>query len=326
MSIENLIKILGATLLNTPSITKIDSIENSLNRVKSESLFIAKNQADANIAIELGAYAILCDFDANISDEEIAWLFVDDIEFAIIKIIRFLLIDQKIKALYSTKVEYEILSSIVEDDRVVFLDSDIFENYKKVQNLYKSSIIISKDEKLLQDIYPDFKRVDNVSQKMGTIDIKVVKTSLFLTTLIYENTFYESLQISKLFIDELKNSLKALKYFKINYNLKNIHPKLHFNPIFISDNLNIKNFGDTQRVLIIEEDKDLFEKELNFLKTEARWVKLTTIETEGKNIVDLLQTVGVKNFNIILIKANYNEVIKSLKENSQKGTQLLFTE
>ena len=325
MSIENLIKILGATLLNTPSITKIDSIENDLSKVKNKTLFIAKNQADADIAIELGAYAILCDFDAKISDEEIAWLFVDDIELSIKKLIRFRLIDLKIDALYTPDVEFEILHTIVDDERIIYLDNNIFENYKKVQNIYKDSILISEDKKLLEDIYPKFKRLDELDINDKDIDLHIVKKSLFITTLIYKNRYHETLHISELFLKELKNSLKVINYLNLEHDIVNIHPKKHFHPIFISDNLIIKSFGQTQRVLVVEEDIELFYEELRYLKEHIKWARITSIEPK-ENILNELLKIEVKKFNIILIKANYNEVIKSLKEHSTKEAPPLFME
>ncbi len=319
MSFENLIKIIGATLLNSPTIKKFREIKTDPKKVQLGDLFIATDRDSIDLAIQNGAYGILFQDSFAITDKEIAWIRVDDIKVALIKLLRYRLIDSNLTFFYLDGVEFDIVKTIAKKDKTLFLSSDISYNFHLImKNLKSDYIVLSSDLELLLGIYPDFKILGKYSEK-----ITIIKESLFTTTLIYNDRYYIDLHISSIFLDSLSNTLGFLNNNEIEYNLENIHPLDHFHPIFITKNLTPKSFGDTQRVLIVESNDKLIDKELNFLKERVTWAKIATIRENLTTIKDI-RKLEVDKFYFILIKANYNQLIKFLKHNSMMSECSLF--
>ena len=316
MSFENLIKIIGGILLNTPSIGKFESLESDPKKTKLGDLFIALDPSDIEEALKNGAYGVLCDYDTPIIDEEIAWIRVDNIEYSLKKLLRFKLLKKDLDFFYLSHVEFEIAKSITKTKDLIFLKDDMIENFKKIINADENSIIISSDEKTLKDIYPNFKTHNNKELDQ----IKLTYKTLFCTSLIYDDIYYENLKFPSLFIDELNNILDFLKTHDISYDLNSIELKNHFKPIFITDKFKIKHFGESEHVIIIESSQTLISSQLTFIKEFATWANATETSLEELPYLD------IDKFNFILIQANYNELIKFLEKFSIKNNNSLFTE
>ncbi|HJE03319.1 MAG TPA: peptidoglycan synthetase, partial [Aliarcobacter thereius] len=101
MKISSIVDIIDGELLSTPSITSINSIKTESEKVKTADLFIARNIDDLNIAIKNGAYAVIFEEDFSVSDTEVAFIKVRNIEKALLSIFRFKLANKNIKAYLS---------------------------------------------------------------------------------------------------------------------------------------------------------------------------------------------------------------------------------
>lgn len=91
MKIDNLVRIIDGTLQTEPSIDAFERITFDASRVLRGDLFIDSNaslQACAE-ASSKGAYAIVSTLDFKGDDHELAWICVDTIEQALIKLLRY---------------------------------------------------------------------------------------------------------------------------------------------------------------------------------------------------------------------------------------------
>ena len=89
MRLDNLINLTDGVLLNTPSINQIESFCFEPQNATRGALYFDTNrvQESIEIAIKNGAYAIIVDSDCSVSDSEIAWIKVENIQNALIMMI-----------------------------------------------------------------------------------------------------------------------------------------------------------------------------------------------------------------------------------------------
>jgi ferrochelatase len=316
MSFDNLIKIIDGTLLNSPSISKFEAIETNAKKTKWGDLFIAINKEDIDLALQNGAYGVLCDYDTPIKDDEIAWIRVLDIKESLKKLLRFKLLKKSLNFLYLTPIEKEIAKSITKKSDILFLEQDLIENFKKLINADENSIIISTDKEILKDIYPSFKSL----QKEKFNKIQIIYKTLFFTSFIHNDKYYENLKFPPIYINELSKVLSFLQKHEVPYNLNYVKLENHFREIFITDKFKIRNFGESEHVIIVEDSNDKVDRALSYIRENAPWANSTKIT------LDKLTDLNIDKFNFILIKANYNKVIKFLEKFSLKIDNSLFME
>ena len=94
MRLENVLALTNATVINDPFVKQFINIVLDVNRVKRGDLFIAFNELEIDAAIFNGAYGVLFDKPTQISDSEIAWIKVKNLEDALQRLVRFRLIEK----------------------------------------------------------------------------------------------------------------------------------------------------------------------------------------------------------------------------------------
>lgn len=100
-------------LQNTPSISYFNSIVLSLNKVQKGSLFVAKDHALIPKALELGAYGILYTGEYPLSDRDVAWIKLKDIEHSLNHLFKFCLLNERVVGALLSPIELEIASKII---------------------------------------------------------------------------------------------------------------------------------------------------------------------------------------------------------------------
>ncbi len=323
MTIDNLVKLTKGELLTSPSISSFNKIEFSANKVSMGDLFIYTEFEDIEKAIEKGAYAILYEKEIPIIDKEIAWIKVSSLKRALVRILRLYLREKSINIYYMNEIEREILKSISSSKNIVFLKESIFDIFKQLFNAKENSIIISSDEEILKEIYPDYKKMD----ESFDIYLNILNYSLFETTFIYNDKFWKNIKLPKIFIEELKTVLYFLKTYNINYELNSLNfIENHFEPVFIDKYLNQKSFGSTQRVLIFEKNYSMIDKEINFLKTEAKWAKTLLFKEKEGYFKNFNQIREYGDFNFGIVFSTKEKFLEYLSEQKIKKEKLLFKE
>ncbi len=307
MRIESLVRIIDGELLNFPSITYIDQLKTDPKKIKRADAFICKNdnQKDIENAIHSGAYAIISEKKLQITDNEIAWINVDSIEKAIIRYLRYKTIQLESRFFLCDSVTYEILKSISFSKDILFLNDDVFDNFYSIVNAGNNTIFICKNKKIVNDIYPAYLNIDNPETNF----IKVIKNSLFLSDFIYKDMYYQDIKIPYIFIKQLNKSLKFLEKFSLEFSLNNLSVKNHFYPIFVDNLFRIQDFGQTSKVLIEETDELLIEEELKYLKTNAKYAKISLLLP--KNFTNISTDIDIYKYDsfydiINITKKDYN--------------------
>ncbi|NGP56594.1 ferrochelatase, partial [Helicobacter pylori] len=197
-------------LQNTPSISYFNSIVLSLNKVQKGSLFAAKDHALIPKALELGAYGILYTGKYPLSDRDVAWIKLKDIEHSLNHLFKFCLLNERVVGALLSPIELEIASKIIVSEFVWCLkesleDLFIIEGCKiaffdKLEWLH----LFYKQERLREDLKES--------------RLIVLNQSFFCNALVYEKQEYE-LKMPSIFLEPLKRVIQLCEKLQIEFDL-----------------------------------------------------------------------------------------------------------
>ena len=332
MQISSILDIVDGSLLNSPSISFIYSIKTNALKVKEGDLFIAKNINEIDLAIRNGAFAIIFDTNVPIIDNEIAWIKVKNIDISIIKLIRFKLAIKNIEAFYCNKIIYDLLkiysTHFLKNVRLV--PNKLENTFRFIDEIEDNDILISCNKNILDNIYPKNKDFDHIN-KLNGID-NLIEHSLFETSFSYENVYFSRLKISSLYI---RDFLKVFNFFKQNLDLTKLKSFYNFKPLFLDRNLNLVEFGKSDKFIICQNNEDLYENEISYMKKQYKYAKNIFITSSYidylskdeqilmTDIEQLKPILRKLKFNgIYILGFNYNEVYEYLIKS--ENIQTLF--
>ncbi|MGN8455513.1 ferrochelatase [Helicobacter pylori] len=256
-------------LQNTPSISYFNSIVLSLNKVQKGSLFAAKDHALIPKALELGAYGILYTGEYPLSDKDVAWIKLKDIEHSLNHLFKFCLLNERVVGALLSPIELEIASKIIVSDFVWCLKEsleDLFiidgckiAFFDKLEWLH----LFYKQERLREDLKES--------------RLIVLNQSFFCNALVYEKQEYE-LKMPCIFLEPLKRVIQLCEKLQIEFDLNLLSKKEpaleHCKPFFVNKNLEIAPYGATARVVVAEASKELFETMLQKAFETLSWGKI----------------------------------------------------
>ena len=332
MKISSIVDIVDGELLNSPSISFINNISSDANKVKTSDMFIAKNIEDLKIALQNGAYAVIFEKDFEVIDNEIAFIKVKNLELALLKIVRYKLSTLKIKSYFCTDETFDMLKLYQNNHtKPIFLISkNIEKTFKFIDDIKDGDILISKNKKLLESIYPDSKEFE---KKLDENSIKnLIKHSLFELSFSYKDIYFSKLRLSKIYLNSFLN---IYDFFKGNIDISKLKLYSNFKAIFIDKDFQPIESGKSDSFIICQTNKNLIPIEITYLKNEFRYAKTIFVskyeisfldEKEQiiiNNIEDLKNILKNLKFNCVYLIGFTNQESFEFLQNSQK-LQALF--
>ena len=332
MKISSIVDIVDGELLNSPSISFINNISSDAKKVKTSDMFIAKNIEDLKIALQNGAYAVIFEKDFEVIDNEIAFIKVKNLELALLKIIRYKLSTLKIKSYFCTDETFDMLKLYQNNHtKPIFLISKNIEKaFKFIDDIKDGDILISKNKKLLESIYPDSK---DFEKKLDENNIKnLIKHSLFELSFSYKNIYFSKLRLSKIYLNSFLN---IYDFFKGNIDISKLKLYSNFKAIFIDKDFQPIESGKSDSFIICQTNKNLIPIEITYLKNEFKYAKTIFVskyeisfldEKEQiiiNNIEDLKNILKNLKFNCVYLIGFTNQESFEFLQNSQK-LQALF--
>lgn len=273
MRLENILALVNGELLNVPSVTAVENIAIEAHRVTRGDLFIAKNSSDIQEAVDNGAYAIVFENSTEITDNEIAWIRVNSNKEALLRLMRFHLVEKNLNAFECDKVTLKLAKQLQTAEDFYILDTTIERSLAKLWNIKEKSTVLYNPSLTGNGLFVPSRKMPEASADKITI----AEQTLFETSFIADDTFYERQPLSPFFIPYLSRLLGFLKEENISYKLRPFSRIAHFEPIFTDASFNIREFGASNRVLIFEEDLSLITSQISFLNEEAAWAKIIYI-------------------------------------------------
>lgn len=285
ISVNEIVEIAFGTLLNQPSISFFNSICDEVNEVKRGDLFVAYTlqksskevQQEIEEAVRKGAFGILFSGNIAMSDPEVAWISVEDLEQSLVRIVRhYLIVGNKILFLLNSD-EYQISSQIIMPKKNLgcycgslvnlihyILTSDV------AYILYcHSQINLNSLPKNQQEIkfLPQEKIEDTA------LPFVVNSYSLFGIKIFYKTFDYE-IPLPKLFIQPLARIVKFCEEYSLEARMDHLEKISNFRPLYLDERGFISKPGATNKVLLACMDTKLYEQYLAYFTMYAKWARL----------------------------------------------------
>ena len=330
MQISSILDIVDGSLLNSPSISFIYSIKTNAKKVKEGDLFIAKNSNDIELAIKHGAFAIIIEENFPIIDNEIAWIKVKEIEISIIKLIRYKLSVLNLEAYFCDIVAYQLLKlySSSFSKRIKLIPNKLENLFKNIDELEEKNIIVSSNPEIVNKIYPQNKNFNEITT---TLEIEnLIEHSLFETSFSFKGVYFSKLKISSLYLAQF---LRVYNFLDGNLDFNKLKQFNNLKPLFIDRNLNLIEFGKSDRFIICQDIKNLYEYEILYLKIKYKYAKTLFITLSYikylpqeeqiiiNNLDELKPMLKKLKFNAVyLIGFNYNQVQEYFLRNEHQLT------
>ena len=325
MRIEDIVRITDGLLQNYPSVDQIESIRIDPDKIKRGDLFLDINNSLQNQkkAVENGAFAILSEEISKIIDEEIAWIEVDSLRLACVKLARYEFIKKNGKILFSDDISQEIIQKITKNLEFTKLFSNVYKTLIAVMASGENMKFTCSDERLAFSLDPYCHKID------CRYALEVFETkSPFYVSFICNNKFFHDIKIPNIFINRLCAIITYFEDKNIEFNVQKLHLDKHFSPVFVNYGLMKKEFGQGEKVIIFEDNKENLDLEIDHLsnfcnnfiicvpkiyKNYFLHHKNVYLLSSNEEIKDLVQ----KDYRYILIfgkKDNYENIFKIKKE------------
>jgi len=302
MRLENLLALTEAKLTSEPCVSSFENIVFNASSVKRGDLYIALNPQEISLAVANGAYGILYDKPVIQIDEEIAWIEVVDIQSALDKLLRFRLIQNKIVAYECDEVVLKLASRIITDENLVVASMESIKLFKQLWELPPRTNLLFSSTFHTEDIFTNIQKI-KINPKLK---IEIIEQTLFETSFIFNNKYYERQLISPFFIPYLEELFNLYNKLNISFRLKKFNTIDNFEAVFVNKNLEIKEFGSSSQVLIFEKNTNLIQKEIVFLQSKATWANIIYIIPKD---IDIVNDLGVFRYN------EEHEILNLLKTN-----------
>lgn len=324
MRIENILALTQAKLLNSPVVSEFGNIVYELKKLKRGDLFIAFEQTEIAQAVALGAYGVLFEGVCEVVDREIAWMQVESLELALVKIIRFTLINKSLEVYECSDILIELANSFVYEAAFVVLSGGSKHIYKRLMEIESGATLLFCAKDISKDLFTKIETFNEDAQ----YSIRMVEQTLFESSFVAGEHFYERQQLCPLFMGKLASLFAFLEYKNISFSPKKIVLKEHFEAVFVSNTLELREFGTTQKVLIFEKNSNYMHEEMQFLKTEAPWAKRVFIlprsvckyyETDEEEIFfydkseEIVKLLEKRSFHFALIFGATKSILKAHK-------------
>lgn len=279
MNLQNLTALVEGNLANSPSINAFEDICFEVSKVKRGDLFIALNHEDIERAVLNGAYGIVFDKPTQISDQEIAWIKVSCINNALLRLLRFHIIEKSPQVFYCDQISLKLASQIITSNNLIVLTKSLREHINDLWKLEPEQCILFSNKNIDTQLFIDAKPISEVHHSQ----LNIVEQTLFETSFIYDDTYYERQLLSPFFMPYLESVLQFFKQNNIKFQLRNFTPIDHFRPVFTNIHFQVKEFGKSDKVLIFEPDFDLVRAQIKFLKSQANWAKIIYLIPSSKS-------------------------------------------
>ena len=269
MRLENIVALTNAKLLTSPEVSAFGEIRFDASRVTRGDIFVALDPQEIDTALQNGAYAVIFDKPVQISDTETAWIKVENLEDALLRLLRFRLVEKEITAYACDDIMLELAHGIDTDGRVQVLDEEITGLVKRLWHVDKGSTLLFSPAKTDPDLFVNVKELPSIADKK----IEIIEKTLFECSFIFDDHYYERILLSPFFLPFLQRLLNFYKHNGFDYRLRKFDYLTHFEIVFTNKNFEPKEFGSSERVLIFEKDMRLIAEEIEFLAEHAPWAR-----------------------------------------------------
>ncbi|RXJ98357.1 peptidoglycan synthetase [Arcobacter sp. CECT 8986] len=330
MKVSSIIDITDGEVLNSPSISFIYNIKQCASKVKEGDLFVAKNPNDIQLAINNGAFAILVDSYITVTDFEIAWIKVDNLDEAIIKLIRFRLSSYDLKVFSCDEITFNYIKYLKPLNKTdLKLIESIDDALKVLDDIEINNILIFKNAPFMNKLYPQNSTIEFADTKKLK---NIIQHTIFETSFTYNDLFFQKVRVPKIYIDKF---LTAFDFLDCELDFSKLKNCELLRPIFVDRFINQVEFGKSNKFLILQNNLSLIENEILYLKENFKYGKIIFLCKKEinnfyakQNIIekeeDIKEFLKSNNFNAAYLIGYKYEKLNELLDSEDMQTTLLF--
>lgn len=272
MRIENLVRLVEGKLHTSPAVSTANGIVFNPENAKQGDIFVCEDrlQGSLELAVAKGAFALIADKSFVVTDKEIAWIEVDNLDLAMVRLARFLIAKHKLSTYFTSSLELDLAKSMNPPKEILLLEDNLSSLLSLLFQGDKPSAIISSNLHLLKKISPQYLALPNTLKPALTLSL----STLFQSSFVFEGRFYKNLFLPPFWIDSF-TKLASL-FTPLNWRFSSLRPFGHFVPIFVNAHLVAKSFGSTTQALIVEPDVNLFLMQAKYLKKNYPKISIKT--------------------------------------------------
>ena len=279
MTIEDILNLTEGTLRNQPAVQAIEGATTFPSKVDTGDAFFAARPEEIDTALANGAYAILHEGEIEITDPEVAWIHVDDIEKAAFRLLRYVLLKKEVELVLLKPHEMSFLRQILTHrGNITFLADTWYKAFEQVLN-GDGHLFVSSDEALLEQIKPDFARLEDEADGYRVSD------TLFRSTFRVGKYVYQDREIVPFHITHLLKAIAFCDAHELPYSIDKVHYTKHFSPLFVNGKFEVVSKGSSDRVLIFTDNVPDIVSAREYVKFQTTWVK-SIVLTPPKTKVD----------------------------------------
>ena len=192
----------------------------------------------------------------------------------------------------------------------------------------EKNIIVSFNPEILNKIYPQNKNFNEITT---TLEIEnLIEHSLFETSFSFKGVYFSKLKISSLYLAQF---LRVYNFLDGNLDLGKLKLFYNLKPLFIDRNLNLIEFGKSDKFIICQDIKSLYDNEILYIKIKYKYAKTIFITSEYieclqkdeqiliKELDELKPNLRKSKFNAVyLIGFNYNQVQEYFLQTEKTST------
>lgn len=288
MRLENILALTQGNLLGEPTVSIFENVVFDPSKVKRGSLFVAYSADDIPEALLHGAYGVLFERPTQITDSEVAWIKVENIDAALKKLLRFYLLEKELQVYACDPITLHLSTMITTPPSFCNVEGSMREVWEKLWPLEKKAIVLFSPTLTDPDLFIEHSQLIRAQENTITI----IEQTLFETSFIHNDTFYERQMLSPFFIPYLEHLLFFYTFLRIPFQIRGFSKMGHFIPVFTNARMEIKEFGTSERVVIFEPLLELIDEQIDFLDAQASWAKIICLLPETMRSA---LTIGVDN-------------------------------
>jgi len=330
MRLQNLLSLTGATLMSEPVVTQIDSIILQPQKVRRGDLFVAYDASQIPLAVANGAYAVLYENDIPVTDPEIAWLRVAAVSEALVRLLRFHLLEKALHVVSCDDVSLAVAAQMFRDERCYVLEKSLKAAFYDLWELPEQGWVFVPERKQYEDLFVQLQPLPQHT----SLAADITEQTLFETSFVLDDVYYDRMQLSPFFLPYLVRLYGFAKAHGLGFQVTGMQGSTHFVPVFVGNDLRVKTFGQGGKVLIFEPDLSLLLEEIDFIRAEAKWAKIiyllpaSSAEKFGDNDAflpyetqeDIMQLLKTVPFHFALVGGQDKSLLESVHTRNEPQT------
>ena len=263
MRLENVVAVTGGRLLNTPSISRFDRVALLPSKAVRGSLFVALDPAGIEEALQNGAYGIITDRDITPTDDEVAWIEVENLPDTLMKLLRLWLVINRREFIYVPSAVMEFMQMLLNGHGAVLLPKDPMEASEKILASTDSQTIFCDDKGFLDKIGAAI-----APAKPEAVDFTLISGKIFESSFILEGSYHQSAPLARCMCPVFREAVGLLKAAGAGYTLSHLNYTPSFEPVFVNTGIRRVEWGCSEQVIIFADtslQKSCYEQ-LNLIK------------------------------------------------------------